>query len=117
MSMHFVVSIDVSAAGTYTAASTTSLAERAGGFGAAAGVPALTALVPDEFTTIRSMRGFVPSAAVTVTSAAATANSVPLEITAPFATAGVMSAPPVTAQPETTQSTPLIPATRTSRYS
>ena len=49
--------------------------------------------------------------------AAAMAKSTPFDSTAPFATSGVMSAPPVTAQPERTQFFPLIPSTRISRCS
>lgn len=104
----------VSLAGTYTAPITTSFDERAGGFGFAAAVPARTASAPDELTTTRSMRGLVPSAVPMVTSAAATAYMMPFDSTAPFATAGVMSAPPVIASPLRTQFLPLMPSTRIS---
>src|SRR3990167_4533511 len=97
MSTICVVAIAVSLAGTYTAPSTTSLAVRAGGLGAAAAVPWRTALVPALLTTIRSMRGLVASAAGIVTSPAVTGNRTPLERTAPLATAGGMLAPPLIA--------------------
>ena len=80
-------------------------------------MPVRTASAPDEFTTMRSSRGFVPSAALIVTSAPVTLNQTPFEITTPLATAGVMSAPPVMPQPLTTQSVPARPAISTSRYS
>src|SRR3990167_4099456 len=84
----------VAAAGTYTAASTTSLAVRAGGLGAAAAVPCRLALAPADVTTIRSMRGLVTSAAGTVTLPAVTARSKPLVRTAALATATVISGEP-----------------------